>query len=134
MSSTGYPEVDIGGRLIHRLSSNLPQTTFFSLTLTLLPPPGGCWQERCQQTLVYFTVYFSSKNLTSVYFTIYLRSKNLTSVYFTVYFRKSKYLPNDSVIGLYRRPLAYWEVTIQSKSRERLPVLFKIIEQDQEQA
>ena len=56
-------------------------------------------EEVARGTLRRYPANFSkNKNLTSVYF----RSKNLTSVFFTIYFNKSKYRPNDSVIGLYR--------------------------------
>ena len=49
-----------------------------------------------------FLDFSRRKNLTSVYFTVYFRSKNLTLVFFMIYFSKSKYRPNDSVVGLYR--------------------------------
>ena len=55
--------------------------------------------------LVNFAFYFRSKHLTLVFFTVYFRSKNLTSVFWGVFFSKSKYRPNDSIIGLYQRAL-----------------------------
>ena len=51
----------------------------------------------CSKNLfsIYLTVYFRIKNLTLVNF----RNENLTLVYFP--FRKSKYWPNNPIIGLY---------------------------------